>query len=58
MREGDLLVVGKSGRRGGMGFFSDSQEGNLHGRTATLPRLDVNPIEPPTHPRVSPIDLQ
>lgn len=31
---------------------SGSQLGNLHGRTATLPRLGVSPIEP-VHPSVS-----
>lgn len=50
MYEGDSLEEVGDLRRGGRegGFFSNSQEGNLHGRTATLPRLDVNPIEPPT----------
>lgn len=38
------------GEREGWRGFSGSQEGNLHGQTATLPRLDVNPIEPSTHP--------
>lgn len=54
MHEVSCRMKGVRGKEEG-GFSAGSQQGNLHGRTATLPRLDASPIEPI---RVSPTESQ